>query len=386
LADATQMVAQQGEDDRIAYADAEWQAGWLALRFLGQPANALRNFQNMLAVSQTEISQSRAAYWAGRAAEAMNNAPLAQQWYQRGAAMPEYFYGQLAADKINVALTPLNLTPPVIAPELRAAFQDRELVRAVRLLGDMGQVDLQTSFITAIARSAETAQEKAVAADFARALDRLDLGVRIGKIAARRGMLEELAYAAYPRIDLPAVSPAAWWLVHAITRQESEFNRRAVSRSNARGMMQLLPTTAQMVARRSGLPYDYARLTSDPAYNMTLGSTYLQSRIDLFNGNHVLAVAAYNAGAGNVSKWLGRFGDPRDPSIDIVDWIEQIPFQETRNYVHRVLENAVIYRLLEPGRAPRTMTGSLSDLLGRGRGGAPTQSGQAPVATQAAAP
>ncbi len=355
--------ADEGEAERVAYVDTEWTAGWIALRYLRRPADAIKHFAAMQPVAQSPITLARSAYWSGRAAEAMNNGALAQQWYARAAQFPDVFYGQLSTDKLGRAVPTPDMTPPAIDPDTMRKFMASDVVRAARMLGELGEVDKQSSFIAALARRAVSPEEKRVAADLAANIQRLDLGVRIGKMARSKGIW--LSYASYPRVTLPDAASNIWSLVHAITRQESLFNQRAISRAGARGLMQLMPATAAMVSKKVGLDYAPGKLLNDPVYNMTLGATYLQSRLDLFEGNHVLAVASYNAGAGNVAKWIAANGDPRDPSVDVIDWIEQIPFKETRDYVMRVLENAVVYKTIEPGRKSEGNHNLLTQYLGR---------------------
>jgi len=192
-----------------------------------------------------------------------------------------------------------------------------------------------------------TPGEARLAADLSRQLNRPDLGVWTWKTARPRGDLNSFDQA-YPRLPGGTLPPREWLIAHAIARQESSFDRTAQSSAGARGLMQLMPATAQDVSGKLGLPYDRERLFSDPAYNLTLGSWYIGRRRDDF-GSRLLAIAAYNAGAGNVRKWLAANGDPRTTE-DPIDWIEMIPFQETRTYVQRVTENAVVYSLLEPTR------------------------------------
>ena len=168
---------------------------------------------------------------------------------------------------------------------------------------------------------------------------------------------------------MPPALAYDWTIIHSIMRQESQFDREAVSRAGARGMMQLMPGTAREQAGKSGLPYEYMRLTSDPAYNMMLGTGYFGRMMDQFSGNYVLAVAAYNAGPGNVRKWLAANGDPRMPGVDVIDWIEAIPLSETRGYVQRVLENAVVYDLLNPERARMPTQHRLTAYLGQRNAG-----------------
>jgi soluble lytic murein transglycosylase len=350
------------EDDRIAFVDSEWLAGWIALRQLRQPERAIGHFRAMQGAATSPITLSRAAFWAGRAAEAMNDARAAQTWYGRAAQYDEHFYGQLAAEKLDLAHSPPNMTPPSAVRDRLRALDGDPLVKAIRILGQLDEDTLQSAFINHLAQRARTLDEKRLAADLARELDRLDMGVNIGKLAYRRGM--DLGYASYPRVPLAPELQSEWTMVHAITRQESLFNRKAISRAGARGLMQLMPGTAAAVARGLGLPYDAGRLLTDPAYNMTLGATYFRRRVNDLDGSYVLAVASYNAGIGNVRRWLGTNGDPRDPSVDVIDWIERIPFSETRNYVQRVLENAVIYSLIDPNQPAATTSKPLSRYLG----------------------
>jgi soluble lytic murein transglycosylase len=363
MADNAADFADEGEAERVAYVETEWTAGWIALRYLRRPADAVRHFAAMQPVAQSPITLARSAYWTGRAAESMNNAALSQQWYARAAQFPDVFYGQLAIDKLGRSVPAPDMTPPAIDPDAMRAFMASDVVRVATMLGELGEMEKQSSFIAALARRASTPEEKRIAADLAHNIQRLDLGVRIGKLARVKGIW--LSYASYPRVALPDAANGIWSLVHAITRQESLFNQRAISRAGARGLMQLMPATANAVSKKMGLDYAPAKLLNDPVYNMTLGSTYLQSRLDLFGGNHVLAVASYNAGAGNVAKWIAANGDPRDPGIDVIDWIEQIPFKETRDYVMRVLENAVVYKTIEPGRKDTGNYNLLTQYLGR---------------------
>jgi soluble lytic murein transglycosylase len=363
MVDNAANFADEGEAERIAYVETEWTAGWIALRYLRRPADAVKHFAAMQPVAQNPITLARSAYWAGRAAEYMNNAALSQQWYARATQFPDVFYGQLAIDKLGRSVPAPDMTPPAIDPDTMRAFMASDVVRVAIMLGELGELDKQSSFIAALARRANTPEEKRIAADLAHNIQRLDLGVRIGKLARIKGIW--LSYASYPRVALPESANGIWSLVHAITRQESLFYQRAISRAGARGLMQLMPATANAVSKKMGLDYAPTKLLNDPVYNMTLGSTYLQSRLDLFEGNHVLAVASYNAGAGNVAKWIRANGDPRDPSVDVIDWIEQIPFKETRDYVMRVLENAVVYKTIEPGRKASGNYNLLTQYLGR---------------------
>ena len=249
----------------------------------------------------------------------------------------------------------------------RTAFQQKRLVRAVRLLGQQGQRSDQSLFVRALSESIDSDADRVLASELATQIGRQDLAVWTARSARNAGN------AFYTRAGFPTHRPTSrsgriWSLVHGITRQESSFDRAAVSHAGARGMMQLMPATAREQAGKMGYGYDGARLTTDPGYNVMLGSAYFQRLVNQWDGSYPLAVASYNAGAGNVRKWVRAYGDPRAPGGDIIGWIERIPFEETRGYVQRVLENSVVYDRLNPTlTAPRPV--HLSTYLGKSRPG-----------------
>ena len=360
-----EIVADQRVRERALYLDTEWLAGWLALRRLNQPALALAHFRNARAVAQTPISQSRGDYWSGRAAEATGQADTARSFYTAAAAHADYFYGQLAAEKLG---QPLALKRQPLPPAEQAPLGSMEpLLRAAAALGPVDR-DRQTIFLRHVAASATTAAQAArLAAMAGPPLDRPDLGVNAAK-AVRDVAGMALLSASFPALPLPASLDRHFIIIHAIARQESQFDRAARSSANARGMMQLVPATADEQAMKMGLPASPAdRLTEDPTWNVTLGSGFFQRLRDAYGGSAPLAVAAYNAGPGNVRKFLAQIGDPR--TGDPVDWIESIPFAETRNYVQRVLENAVVYETLHPDKAETKAPNRLSQWLGKGSPG-----------------
>jgi len=344
MAESPEKMAKASTADRIAYTDVEWRAGWLALRVLNKPEAALRHFTNVYTVGQTPITQSRAAYWAGRAAEAMKKPDQSRQWYETAAAAPDYFYGILAQEQLGQPLTQLDMTPPEFTAEDSAAVQSNRMLVVAQMLNQLSQPGLQSMFLRQAAAQTKTPGQLRLILDQARAMGRVDIAVALAKNARGDGLT--MHYASFPQVDVPREVAEMSVMLHAVARQESLFNPNAVSPAGARGLMQLMPGTAKEVATRLGVPYAPQRLY-DEDYNLQLGASYLQRMITYFDGNHVLAVAAYNAGPGNVNKWLRRFGDPRQPGVDVIDWIEQIPFSETRNYVQRVLENAVVYALLK---------------------------------------
>ena len=269
----------------------------------------------------------------------------------------------MAAERLGKPLVIRREATPVIAADRASNFRADPLVRAAFALGDIGDRGRQSMFLRQIADRAQSLDDQALVASLAKPLDRPDIGVFAGKAARGNGELA-LLDAAFPMLALPDSLARDFTMIHAITRQESQFDRGITSAANAQGLMQLLPGTAAEQAGKLGLPASTARLTGDPIYNVTLGSAYFNRLRDNFAGSHVLAVAGYNAGPGNVRKFLAANGDPRT-SEDVIDWIEAIPLSETRNYVQRVLENAVVYDLLHPDTAIMPTTNRLSAYLGK---------------------
>lgn len=349
LAAQHQMTPAAGYD----YSDNEWVAGWVALRKLNDAEAAIGHFQRFRASVETPISIGRGGYWLGRAYEAAGQTAAAQQAYADGAQHQTSFYGQLAAAKIN-APGDTRLTQGTLPDWRTHPAMRTDDVRLAVVLYYAGQDRLA---MATFSRLGQTLPAGALAP-----LTRLviDLGqphysVRIAKRAARRGMVIHPAY--YPLHELHTyvtkVEPA---FAMSIARQETELNPVAVSRAGARGLMQLMPATARKVSGWIGEEYDRGRLLTDWRYNARLGETYLARRTEQFSGSYVMAAAAYNAGAGRVDQWVAAFGDPRTGQIDILDWMEQIPFNETRNYVQRVMEGLYIYRARLSGVAgPMTL-------------------------------
>jgi soluble lytic murein transglycosylase len=348
--------------ERQNFIDNEWLAGWIALRRLNQPSLALPHFERVRDAALTPVTQARGDYWSGRAAEA-GASPDAKVYYAAAATHADYYYGQLAAEHIAPTFTLPAAIPVTVGREARETFNADELVRVTRALGEIGDRTRQTLFMKALVDRFETPEQQRLLADLGAALDRPDLGVLTGK-AARLGGELALLDVAYPMLSLPPALDPDWTMIHAIARQETQFDRAAVSAANARGLMQLVPATAAEQAAKLGLPYSTSRLTDDPVFNVTLGAAYFR-RIRDNAGSLLLAVAAYNAGPGNVRKFIALNGDPRLPGADVVDWVELIPFMETRDYVQRVLANAVVYDLLHPATATMPATHRLSAYLGK---------------------
>lgn len=335
--------------ERDDYTSLVWLGGQTAMK-LNRPADAMVLFERYGRGSQSPQTRAKGFYWAGRAAEAAGRTSEAAAFYAQAAGYRDQFYGQLSLERTGQPLTaPPAIAAPAIAPAVQQAFANREVVRAARFLGQIGQYQDQSAFVRQIAADATTEVDHWLAADLSRQIGRPDLAVMVGRSAMQNGLTDYSA-AGFPTVPVPQGYEGNWTLIHAIARQESQFDRAAISHAGARGLMQLMPATAAEQSGKIGLSYSPAALTTDPSLSIQLGSSYFE-RIFGNYGSYPLAIAAYNAGGGNVNKWLRQNGDPRTGAIDIVDWIEQIPYMETRNYVQRVLENAVVYDLMNPARA-----------------------------------
>ncbi|MEM1346521.1 MAG: lytic transglycosylase domain-containing protein, partial [Pseudomonadota bacterium] len=345
--------------DGYAYADCEWIAGWIALRRLNDPARALPHFERFEAAVETPISLGRAGYWLGRTHTALGNAEAARRAYAGAAQHQTSFYGQLAAAEIgapgDTRLAGRDLPDWRNSPGLR-----QDDVRMAVLLHLAGRDSLALQSFAHLGKTLDGVGQVAALGALLIDLGKPHYAVRMAKQAARRGIVLHPVY--YPLHDLAeyasAVEPA---FALSIARQETELNPVAVSPAGARGLMQLMPGTARKVASWIGEPYDRGRLTRDWRYNARLGQTYLARRTAQFGGSYVMAAAAYNAGAGRVDQWVGEYGDPRLPGVDLIDWMENIPFRETRNYVQRVMEGLYIYRTRLSGTAgPMTIQADLA--------------------------
>lgn len=349
---------------RDDYTSLTWLAGTLAMRSLARPGDAVAMFDRYSRGGRSLQVVSKGAYWAGRAATQAGRFAEATAYFNRAAAYPELFYGQLAAERLGRQIAAPGVPFAVPSQLQRQAFHTRSLVLALRSLHAGGQRQDAALFVRALSESVHTDPERVLAMELANQMGRQDLAVWTAR-SARNDGTPFYVRAGYPTINAGLSDTRGWSIAHGITRQESSFDRTAVSHAGARGMMQLMPGTAAEQAGKMGYGYDPARLTSDPAYNVMLGSAYFQRLLSQWNGNYPLAVASYNAGAGNVRKWIDRYGDPRRPGADIVAWIEDIPFSETRGYVQRVLENSVVYERLNP--RPATQPRQLSHFLGKDR-------------------
>ena len=339
---AYSLASVHGLKEGAAYLEAEWLAGWIQLRFLGEAKIAGAHFAALLGAARYPISRARGAYWAGRAAEAGADPDQARLWYARAAQFPATFYGQLALDR-EAGEAAFTLPPePFVDRIERQAFAGHALVRAARLLAGTGLAAEIDPFIRRLTELGRAPGWRALTAGLAIRLERRDLAVWTAKRAVRDGI--NMVRAGYPVLDTAPPPGLELGLIFAVIRQESAFGERAISRRGARGLMQIMPRTARRVAKSLAKPYRRDRLTQDRDYNLALGKAYLGGLVRQFDGSYVLALAAYNAGPNRVRRWLRNNGDPRDAEVSAVDWVEMIPFSETRNYVQRVIENLHVYR------------------------------------------
>jgi soluble lytic murein transglycosylase len=325
--------------------DREFTAGWIALRFLKDPALAAQHFARMTQGVTNPISLARAGYWRGRAAEAAGRLQEARSYYEAAARYPTAYYGQIARAKLG--MTDVPLAPlPLPAPPKRAALAQIEVVRAAEILYAVGERDLLVPMMADLAERATDAGTLVALAELAAHNNDARSAMLVGKTALGRGYPFDRY--AFPTFGLPRYAPITpeveRAVVYAIARQESAFNARDVSRANALGLMQVTPEAGQHIARKFNVRYDQRRLMNDDVYNVQIGAAELYDNISSYHGSFILAFAGYNAGRGRVKEWIDKYGDPREPGVDPIDWVERIPFAETRNYVQRVIENIQAYR------------------------------------------
>lgn len=350
---------------RDTYTDLAWMAAQIAEKDLRRPADAARLYRAYGDAAQSGQTRAKGYYWAGRAALAAGDRADANRHFEAAGKYYDQYYGQLSLERLGRPQPrPGAAAPITVSAAEQQAFEDDRLVRATRALGEIGAWREQSLFIRALANRATSPAEHLLTGQISGRIGRPDLGVWTGRNALSKDV-DAIDAGGFPTVRVPAGHENNWTFIHAIIRQESQFNREAVSPVGARGMMQLMPGTAGDVARRLGLSYDAGALMTDTNYNMTLGSTYFQQRLRDYGGSYPLALAAYNGGAGNVNKWLRSNGDPRNGGIDWIEWIEAIPFSETRGYVMAVLANAVVYDTLHPTPGRPLPAAPLSFYIGK---------------------
>ena len=336
--------------DQTGYADLEWLAGFLALRKLNDPARAVQHFLNLQVSIVSPISVGRTGYWLGRSYEAMGDAPNARASYTLAATYQTSFYGQLAAERAGLAADQSIAGAEIPADWTKQAFLRSDSVRAGFLFHFAGKNLLTRRFLTHASETLDVRGRSALG-QLALDLGQPNTALKIGKAAASNGDVLPNAY--YPITALAKFnSPVPPELSMAIARQESEFNPDARSSVGALGLMQVMPATAKIVAKRLGISYSTKSLGGDWEYNARIGTEYLAQMLERYDDSALLAAAAYNAGPNRIDIWIRNYGDPRTSRVDAIDWIEAIPYRETRNYVMRVNEALFVYRARLNGKAP----------------------------------
>jgi soluble lytic murein transglycosylase len=322
-------------------ADQHFTAGWIALRFLREPAAALAHFARIADGMTNPITLARSSYWQGRAAEALGRDQEARAYYETAARYPTAYYGQLARARLGIEAVTLRSLP-----EPSAEHRYLEVVRALEILYAIDERDLAAIMAAELGEQARDVAALTTAAEITARHNDARATLLIGKAALGHGLPFE--HYAFPDFGVPPyqqIGPQVErCVVYSIVRQESAFNPKVVSSANAIGLMQVTPAAGRDTARRFNVSFDQHRLSTDVAYNAQLGTAEIGNDIATWRGSYVLALVAYNAGPRRAREWIEQYGDPRNPKVDPVDWIERIPISETRNYVQRVIENMQVYR------------------------------------------
>jgi soluble lytic murein transglycosylase len=326
-------------------ADFHFMTGWIALRYLNDPATARAHFAHIDDGHVNPIVLARANYWRGRAAEAIGDSEEMRANYQAAARHPTAYYGQLARAKLGIER--IELRPPLQPdPGHDPALLD-ELLRAADMLYTLGERDVVVSFVADFAERSVDVTTLAALGELTVRQNDARATLQIGKTALARGLALDLY--AFPTIGIPKHSPVGpaidHSIIYSVARTESAFDQRDKSPANAVGLMQVTPEAGRDTAKRFGVAYDWQRMVSDPVYNTQMGAAELSALLQEYKGCQVMTFAGYNAGRGRVQQWVKQYGDPRDPKVDAIDWVERIPFAETRNYVQRVMENLQVYRV-----------------------------------------
>jgi soluble lytic murein transglycosylase len=321
--------------------EQEFTAGWIALRFLKDPATAAQHFARVGVGSVNPTALARGGYWLGRAAEAAGRSQDARAAYAAAAEQSTSYYGQLARAKLGLPQIELNGAPAARG----RAIERLEIVRAVQLLYGLDEREIAIPIFADMGENGDPDALVGLGELASRNGDARSM-LLLGKAALNRGL--PFDFYAYPVMGIPpfkSIGPdVEQSIVFAIARQESAFNPAVVSPAQAYGLMQVTPDAGKYVCKKYGASFDLGRLKTDPVYNAALGAAELGGLIEDYRGSYIMTFAAYNAGRGSVKKWIDRYGDPRDPKVDAVDWVELIPFSETRNYVQRIMENLQVYR------------------------------------------
>jgi soluble lytic murein transglycosylase len=333
-------------------AEFHFMPGWIALRYLNDPATAHAHFAHIDDGSANPIVIARANYWRGRAAEAIGDSEEMRSNYGAAARHATAYYGQLARAKLG--LERIELRPPVRADPANGSALSDELVRAADILYSLGERDIVLNFVAEFAEHSVDVPALVALGELTGRRNDARAMLQIGKTALARGLAMD--FYAFPTIGIPQHSPVGpkidHSVIYSVARTESAFDQRDKSPANAVGLMQVTPEAGRDTAKRFGVAYDWKRMVDDPVYNTQMGAAELSALLQEYKGSHIMTFAGYNAGRGRVQQWTKQYGDPRDPNVDAIDWVERIPFAETRNYVQRVMENLQVYRVRFDTAAP----------------------------------
>ena len=363
--EAYRLSINHGLKSNADIATAEWLAGWLSFSFLNDPATASLHFRNIYDISSRPISKARGSFWLARSYKELNKNEMAQEWFLESSKYNFTFYGQLANQYLEDQSQFIVNSYPETIDVNNPNSEMIEVYRAIYLLDELEEFKIMKKFIWSIARSDNT-EERLRIAKLAKKLSRNDFAVQAGKFIYYDTLL--LVPESFPSVQKPKFGKIIFPsqpFIHSVIRQESQFDPKAGSYAGAKGLMQLMPYTAKKLSKGLNLKYSKSRLTSDPEYNVILGSAYLDELLSKYDGSYILTLAAYNAGSSRVTRWIARYGDPRTNDIDPVDWIELIPFKETRNYVQRVMENLQVYEFIENNYLPNSYTLSYNLTVGK---------------------
>ena len=360
--EAYKIAANHGFKDGNNAVEGEFLAGWIALRSLGDAETALRHFKKLADIAPSRTEKARAHYWIGRSFAAMGDKATAKEAYSYAAQFSTIYYGQLAREQIGLGKVPEEIASGSASGSAKARVAKDEVVRALTILAKTGDKRHLNLFIWPMASRFDSIDEMNAAADLAHDIGGTTMALRLAKAAASRNL--DIDAWGYPLRGLPNWTQLGKSvekpLVFGLARQESEFDAKAGSKVGAQGLMQLMPGTAKIVARQHGVGYAAHKLTGDPVYNVRLGAAHLADLVAEYNGSYVLTLVAYNAGPRRSREWVAAYGDPRGGQVDPIDWVELIPFQETRQYVQKVLQNTHIYR---SRLAPHTVRPMTADLM-----------------------
>lgn len=339
-AQAYRLSAAHKIKDGAGFSSNEWMAGWIALEYINEPWEAFEHFERLYHNVGTPISKSRAAYWAGLASARLKHPDVAQKWFTVGAKYKTTFYGQLSAEKLGQ-----RVNVQYSGTAASASVKSSAMAQAAKWLKGNNHPAEAALFLNKMISDAKTPGDYVAVAELANAMSMKNIGIRAAQECEKETGVS-LVSLSFPKVEnyLSGIDFVEWALVHALIRQESRYDDQAISSAGARGLMQLMPGTAKEVAGKAGMSHQTEWLTGRPAHNVALGSRYLRAMLNRYDGNYAMALAAYNAGPGRVDRWIKEIGDPRDPKVNLINWIEMIPIYETRNYVQRVLEGTEVYR------------------------------------------